>query len=74
VGRIWRYDLRCRKDAEPRPAADVLAAQAIPRLWMVLTALLAGIVVTLLCLASMSYGALPGCGPAPAMVEQPSTI
>jgi hypothetical protein len=64
--------LRCRKDSQPRPAADVLAAQAIPPLWMVLTALLAGIAVTLLCLASMNYGALPGCFPAgPAIAQLP---
>lgn len=62
--------LRCRKDTLPRPAADVLAARAIPRPWMVLTALLAGVVVTLLFLSSMSYAALPGCGPAGAAMAQ----
>jgi hypothetical protein len=53
-----------------RPSADALAARAIPRLWMVLTALLAGLVVTLLFLASMDWGALPGCGPAGAVLAQ----
>ena len=62
--------LRCWKDASHRPSADALAARAIPRLWMVLTALLAGLVVTLLFLASMDWGALPGCGPAGAALAQ----
>ena len=62
--------LRCWKDASHRPSADAFAARAIPRLWMVLTALLVGIVVTLLCLASTNYGALPGCGPAGAALVQ----
>jgi hypothetical protein len=62
--------LRCWNDASHRPSADALAAQAIPRLWMVLTALLAGLVVTLLFLAGMDWGALPGCGPAGAALAQ----
>jgi|HubBroStandDraft_6_1064221.scaffolds.fasta_scaffold489016_1 hypothetical protein len=62
--------LRCWKDASHRPSADALAAWAAPRLWMVLTALLAGLVVTLLFLGSMDWGALPGCGPAGAALAQ----
>jgi len=62
--------LRCWRDASHRPSADALAARAVPRLWMVLTALLAGLVVTLLFLASMDWGVLPGCGPAGAALAQ----
>jgi hypothetical protein len=62
--------LRCWKDESHRPSADALAAWAAPRLWMGLTALLVGLVVTLLFLGSMDWGALPGCGPAGAALAQ----
>jgi hypothetical protein len=62
--------LRCWKDTSHRPSADALAARAFPRVWMVLTALLLGLVVTLLFLGSMDWGTLPGCGPAGAALAQ----
>jgi hypothetical protein len=58
--------LRTRKEMPPGEFVD----RGVPRLWMVLTALLAGIVVTLLYLASMGGAALPGCGPAGDAIAQ----
>ena len=53
---------RTRPASAPRLDATA-AAQARPPLWMVPTALLAGLVVTLLYLGSMGYAPIPGCGP-----------
>jgi hypothetical protein len=41
-----------------------------PPLWMVLIALLAGLVVTLLYLGNMDWATIPGCGPAGAAIPQ----
>jgi len=41
-----------------------------PPLWMPLSALLAGLVATLLSLAQMGWAAIPGCGPTGATVAQ----
>ena len=41
-----------------------------PPLWMVLIALLAGLVVTLLYLGNMGWATIPGCGPAGAAITQ----
>ena len=61
---------RTRPGPLPGQAADRFAAQATPPLWMMLTALLVGVVVTLLFLGSMDYAALPGCGQAGATTAQ----
>jgi hypothetical protein len=60
---------RTRRYASPRrvPTAPMRWA---PPLWMPLCALLAGLVATLLSLAHMDWGAIPGCGPAGAAIAQ----
>jgi hypothetical protein len=60
---------RTRPASAPRLNA-LAAAPARPPLWMVPTALLAGLVVTLLYLGSMGYGPVPGCGAAGAAIAQ----
>jgi hypothetical protein len=48
------------------PAPDRLKAESMrwtPPLWLPLSALLTGLVVTLVSLASMGWAAIPGCGP-----------
>lgn len=52
-------------------AADRLATVSMrwtPPLWLPLSALLTGLVATLLSLASMDWAAIPGCGPAGATI------
>jgi hypothetical protein len=61
--------LRTRKEMPPGELVD----RGVPRLWMVLTALLAGIVVTLLYLASMGGATVPGCGPAGVIAQLPAS-
>lgn len=60
---------RTRREAVPGqvPAAP---ARWRPPLWLPLSALLAGVVVTLLYLGSMRYGPVPGCGPAGATTAE----
>jgi hypothetical protein len=62
------YD-RTRPASAPRLDASA-AARARPPLWMVLAALLTGLVVTLLYLGSMGLVPIPGCGPVGATVAQ----
>lgn len=60
---------RTRRDDNadlPRPAAQI----ARPPLWLISTGLLAGLVVTLLYLANMSWTPLPGCGAPGASLQQ----
>lgn len=53
------------------PDPPVVASRPFkPPLWILLSALLAGVVVTLLYLGSMDMAAIPGCGPAGATVAQ----
>jgi hypothetical protein len=60
---------RTRPNKQPDP--PVVASRPFkPPLWMLLSALLAGLVVTLLYLGSMDMAAIPGCGPAGATVAQ----
>jgi hypothetical protein len=60
---------RTRPNTRPDPRG-VAAMPVKPPLWMLLSALLAGLVVTLLFLGSMDVAAIPGCGPAGATVAQ----
>jgi hypothetical protein len=50
--------------------AATSSVKSRPPLWMLLIALLAGLVVTLLYLGSMDWTAIPGCGPAGATIAQ----
>jgi hypothetical protein len=60
---------RIRLKRLPDPGA--MASMPVkPPLWMLLSALLAGLVVTLLFLGSMDVAAIPGCGPAGATMAQ----
>jgi len=54
---------------QPDPRV-VTSMQFMSPLWMLLSALLAGLVVTLLFLGSMGIAAIPGCGPAGMTVAQ----
>jgi hypothetical protein len=60
---------RTRRKRPPGQAATV-SMQWIPPLWMPLSALLTGLVVTLLYLGSMDWTAIPGCGPVGATIAQ----
>jgi hypothetical protein len=60
---------RTRPDAHRDPGA-VASMPLKPPPWMLLSALLAGLVVTLLFLASIDLAAIPGCGPAGATTAQ----
>jgi hypothetical protein len=60
---------RTRPATQPDPPV-VASTPVKPPLWMLLSALLAGLVVTLLYLGSMDMAAIPGCGPAGATVAQ----
>jgi hypothetical protein len=60
---------RTRQDPLAGWAAPTSAPYRVPT-WMPLIALLAGLVVTLLYLGSMSFAAIPGCGPAGATLAQ----
>lgn len=44
--------------------------KSAPPLWMLLTALLASLIVTMLYLGNMDFVAIPGCGPAAATIAQ----
>jgi hypothetical protein len=60
-----------RTRPNPQPDLGVVASTPFKRpLWMLLSALLAGLVVTLLYLGSMNVAAIPGCGPAGMTVAQ----
>ena len=50
--------------------APTASAKSGPPLWMVLIALLTGLVVTLLYLGNMDWAAIPGCGQAGAALAQ----
>jgi hypothetical protein len=60
---------RTRRDPLTGWAATA-SVKSGPPLWMVLIALLAGLVVTLLYLGNMDWAAIPGCGPAGAAFAQ----
>ncbi len=60
---------RTRPNTQPGPRV-VASVPVKPPLWLLLSALLAGLVVTLLFLGSMDVAAIPGCGPAGATVAQ----
>ena len=60
---------RTRRDP-PTGWAVTASVKSRPPLWMVLIALLAGLVVTLLYLGSMDWATMPGCGPAGAAIAQ----
>lgn len=60
---------RTRRDPLSAWAATA-SVKSRPPLWMVLIALLAGLVVTLLYLGNMDWAAIPGCGPAGAAIAQ----
>jgi hypothetical protein len=60
---------RTRREPPIRWAATASTKYGPPP-WMLLTALLAGLVVTLLYLGSMGWAAIPGCGPAGATIAQ----
>ena len=53
-----------RPDWQPGQLAPAVRTWVSPPLWLVLSALLAGVIVTLLYLGSMSYVTIRGCGPA----------
>jgi hypothetical protein len=58
---------RTRRNASPGRAQTVSMR---PPLWMPLSALLTGLVATLLSLAPMGWAAIPGCGPIGATITQ----
>jgi hypothetical protein len=60
---------RTRPSTWPDPGVTASKPVKSP-LWMLLSALLAGLVVTLLFLGSMDIAAIPGCGPAGATMAQ----
>jgi hypothetical protein len=60
---------RTRLSAPPGPRSFP-SMPVKPPLWMLLLALLAGLVITLLYLGSMDVAAIPGCGPAGATAAQ----
>jgi hypothetical protein len=54
---------RTRRDSSP-DLAPAVSMRWTPPVWMPLSALLTGLLATLLSLASMDFAAIPGCGPA----------
>jgi hypothetical protein len=62
---------RTRPKTQPDPGAVASMLFRLPP-WMLLSALLAGLVVTLLFLGSMGIAAIPGCGPAGMVAQLPS--
>jgi hypothetical protein len=61
---------RTRPDWQPGQVVPVARAWLRPPLWMVLSALLTGVIITLLYLGSMDFARIPGCGPAGAAFAQ----
>ncbi|HEY2550294.1 MAG TPA: hypothetical protein VGI64_06920 [Streptosporangiaceae bacterium] len=61
---------RTRPDWQPGQAVQAIGTWARPPRWMVLSALLAGVVVTLLFLGSENWVPIAGCGPSGAAAAQ----